>query len=389
MLTGPAPELVQGCCSYGAHFSATRPTASASSGWPRSYGRGVAVQEAVRTARRPDQGRTPTARPSPAWSITLASSSTGPASRRRRLRAAPGRPAARRAPARLEARGLLAASLCAASTRPTSTVTSPRPCGSGSAATGAKGARSSTGGARTIADAFVGRHPVYETLRDELVEMVRRGGLRMFVDHVPSAETARRSPTRPSRSEAHGRSRRGSMLSFHRRRARPERPQRNWGWSTPSTSSNSSSPPSTPASTWCSPALPARARPRLAYLAADVGQQAMLCTGYLPTTATTEWTTFETIGGFQPTSRRVHLPPGAVHRGHRGGAVARDRRAEPVELRSGVRSAVHRAVRPARRAAVQASGPDASRCRSCRTASRLRTTPSRSGCRPAGGSWPR
>ena len=28
----------------------------------------------------------------------------------------------------------------------------------------------------------------------------------------------------------------------------------------------------------------------------------MLCTGYLPTTATTEWTTFETIGGFQPTA---------------------------------------------------------------------------------------
>ena len=46
---------------------------------------------------------------------------------------------------------------------------------------------------------------------------------------------------------------------------------------------------------------PGTGKTTLAYLAADVGQQAMLCTGYLPTTATTEWTTFETIGGFQPT----------------------------------------------------------------------------------------
>jgi len=48
----------------------------------------------------------------------------------------------------------------------------------------------------------------------------------------------------------------------------------------------------------------------LAYLAADVGQHAMLCTGYLPTTATTEWTTFETIGGFQPTNEGFIYRPG-------------------------------------------------------------------------------
>src|SRR4029079_5411881 len=39
----------------------------------------------------------------------------------------------------------------------------------------------------------------------------------------------------------------------------------------------------------------------LAYLSAEVAQRAVMCTGYLPTTATTEWTTFETIGGLQPT----------------------------------------------------------------------------------------
>src|SRR5438034_1365390 len=37
---------------------------------------------------------------------------------------------------------------------------------------------------------------------------------------------------------------------------------------------------------------PGTGKTTLAYLAADVGQHAMLCTGYLPTTATTEWTTF-------------------------------------------------------------------------------------------------
>jgi len=47
---------------------------------------------------------------------------------------------------------------------------------------------------------------------------------------------------------------------------------------------------------------PGTGKTTLSYLAAEVGQRSMLCTGYLPTTATTEWTTFETIGGFQPTS---------------------------------------------------------------------------------------
>jgi len=55
---------------------------------------------------------------------------------------------------------------------------------------------------------------------------------------------------------------------------------------------------------------PGTGKTTLAYLAADVGQEAMLCTGYLPTTATTEWTTFETIGGFQPTAEGFIYRPG-------------------------------------------------------------------------------
>ncbi|MGQ0432915.1 MAG: AAA family ATPase [Microthrixaceae bacterium] len=55
---------------------------------------------------------------------------------------------------------------------------------------------------------------------------------------------------------------------------------------------------------------PGTGKTTLAYLAAEVAQKAMLCTGYLPTTATTEWTTFETIGGFQPTAEGLIFRPG-------------------------------------------------------------------------------
>src|SRR5829696_7066212 len=55
---------------------------------------------------------------------------------------------------------------------------------------------------------------------------------------------------------------------------------------------------------------PGTGKTTLAFLAAEVAQQAMLCTGYLPTTATTEWTTFETIGGLQPTAEGLIYRPG-------------------------------------------------------------------------------
>ena len=48
----------------------------------------------------------------------------------------------------------------------------------------------------------------------------------------------------------------------------------------------------------------------LAYLAAETAQKAMWCTGYLPTTATTEWTTYETIGGLQPGADGLYFRPG-------------------------------------------------------------------------------
>jgi energy-coupling factor transporter ATP-binding protein EcfA2 len=55
---------------------------------------------------------------------------------------------------------------------------------------------------------------------------------------------------------------------------------------------------------------PGTGKTTLAYLAAEVAQKAMFCTGFLPTTATSEWTTFETIGGLQPTADGLIYRPG-------------------------------------------------------------------------------
>ena len=55
---------------------------------------------------------------------------------------------------------------------------------------------------------------------------------------------------------------------------------------------------------------PGTGKTTLAYMGAEVARRAMFCTGYLPTTATTEWTTFETIGGLQPTAEGLIFRPG-------------------------------------------------------------------------------
>lgn len=55
---------------------------------------------------------------------------------------------------------------------------------------------------------------------------------------------------------------------------------------------------------------PGTGKTTLAYLAAEEGRRSMLCTGYQPTTATSEWSTFETIGGLQPTPEGLVFRPG-------------------------------------------------------------------------------
>src|SRR5688500_17384596 len=55
---------------------------------------------------------------------------------------------------------------------------------------------------------------------------------------------------------------------------------------------------------------PGTRKTTLAYLAAEVGQRALLCTGFLPTSATSEWTTFEPRGGSQPAMSGFISRPG-------------------------------------------------------------------------------
>lgn len=55
---------------------------------------------------------------------------------------------------------------------------------------------------------------------------------------------------------------------------------------------------------------PGTGKTTLAYMAAELARHSMLCTGYQPTTATSEWTTFETIGGLQPTPEGLIYRPG-------------------------------------------------------------------------------
>jgi len=55
---------------------------------------------------------------------------------------------------------------------------------------------------------------------------------------------------------------------------------------------------------------PGTGKTTLAYLTAELARSSMMCTGYLPTTATSEWTTYETIGGMQPTPEGLIYRPG-------------------------------------------------------------------------------
>ncbi len=55
---------------------------------------------------------------------------------------------------------------------------------------------------------------------------------------------------------------------------------------------------------------PGTGKTTLAYLAAELARSSMMCTGFLPTTATSEWTTYETIGGLQPTPEGLIFRPG-------------------------------------------------------------------------------
>ena len=127
----------------------------------------------------------------------------------------------------LEARGVLAAAAAPRRRDRRPTATSRRRSGSGSAATGARAATSSTGGAPRRHDAFVGHTPVYEELRDEIVELVGDKPYTLFVaprraprSHAPSGTRRRSCPTPPcARRNGAVRRRRPIATACRRRRS--------------------------------------------------------------------------------------------------------------------------------------------------------------------------
>lgn len=55
---------------------------------------------------------------------------------------------------------------------------------------------------------------------------------------------------------------------------------------------------------------PGTGKTSIAALAAELGRRCMMCTGVLPTTATSDWSTYDTIGGLQPTPDGLLFRPG-------------------------------------------------------------------------------
>ncbi len=55
---------------------------------------------------------------------------------------------------------------------------------------------------------------------------------------------------------------------------------------------------------------PGTGKTSLANLVGELGRKSMMCTGVLPTTATSEWSTYDTIGGLQPTPDGLLFRPG-------------------------------------------------------------------------------
>ena len=173
VLTGPAADLEQGCCSYGAHFvdeddEATM-LAHAERLTPEQWQFHDVGHRKAGPTKTNKAGEIKTRlvdgaciflnRPGFEGGIGCALHSAALEAGER--------------PARLEAAGVLAAPAAARGPHRRPTATSPPPCASGSGATGARAAPSSTGGAPRSDDAFVDRAP---GVRDDARRDRRDGG---------------------------------------------------------------------------------------------------------------------------------------------------------------------------------------------------------------------
>ena len=137
--SAPAPELEQGCCSYGAHFTGDDDRGNVEAKLALLDAERVAVPEEGRRSGAARSSSTRTARPSAGSSTAPASSSTGPTTPTAPAAPCTPPPCAGASRSSTGSPRCAGRCRCAGTTRPTSTATSPRRSGSGSAATGAPG----------------------------------------------------------------------------------------------------------------------------------------------------------------------------------------------------------------------------------------------------------
>ena len=145
VLTGPAPELAQGCCSYGAHFTGRKDADNVERGGQDARPGRLAVPRQGTQGRGQEAGRRRPRHPAGGRRLHLPQ----PAGVRRRARLRPPRRGGQAAGSATSSSSPRSAgsSRCGARTRRRPTVGSPRWCASGTAGTGARAVTSSTGGA--------------------------------------------------------------------------------------------------------------------------------------------------------------------------------------------------------------------------------------------------
>ena len=169
---GPAPELAQGCCSYGAHFIDDDDVDRVDAAVERLERRQWQFRKKGRRSGWLDAPRTTAPR------ITRVVDGACIFLNRPGFPGGAGCALHHRRGGRRTSGPWTGSPTCAGSSRcasrstPTSTATSRRRCGSGSAATGARAAHEFHWWCTESGDAFVGGVAVYVYLRDEIVEMV-------------------------------------------------------------------------------------------------------------------------------------------------------------------------------------------------------------------------
>ena len=202
VLDADATEMEQGCCSYGAHFVDEDDVANVVKHFVRLEPRHMqfydeAVAAGFLAPGDPsDDGDAGDGDPPRRRRLHLPQP---PRVRRRVPAARCTSPRSRPASARSTGSRTCAGSCrCGSSTRPTRTATSRRGCATGSAATGATAATTSTGGAPRRRRPTSASEPVYVSARDEIVELVGAPIYDLLVSRWSCLDWVPRPPALPT-----------------------------------------------------------------------------------------------------------------------------------------------------------------------------------------------